>query len=391
MAKNFKRKKFKFAPRFFIIIAVFLLLLIFLLFKYKSSKDIEFSDPLPESYMKKDLDVLIDLVEESYMNLPETLRYNNLDFIKSKSNFKRLISSKNTDSGFTGQNAVDTFNEILSNLYDKNVSVVGKNEYMELVKNKLPVSNERMATLRYKNIAEQEEYDSYSAFEVEDFDGGLYVKVKEFNKSDLKKESEIFRKILEDNEDRENLIIDLRDNDSDNPAYAIRVIMDNINTKNARANFYLAGKTKPVITKDLSDLGISSKVIAYEDSDLKIKDYDKDPSYLINFSLDLKDKGVAYDRVFILQNSKTKNSADLICQAAKDTGFAKTVGENTAGYGGNLDSQYHLLPYTGLIIKMPLGTGINPDGTSNEDVGTSPDIQMSDGDSMAYNLLNSIK
>lgn len=392
MARNLPRKKVRFKARFFVII-FFLIGLIFLLFHYKNTRDIEFVEKIPEDYMQKDLKILMKIIDDNYMNLQETLRYNNVDFLSADKSFKKLISTKAKDlkGNFSSVDARDTFNEILKNLYDENVSVIDKNEYNKISKSKLPISKDKNASLRYKDMEDYEIYYKYSPFQVEEFDDSIYIKIAEFTDYDLEKEAKIFKDILDKNKDKKNLLIDLRDNSSDNLSYAIKVVLNNINNKNASASFKIASNNEFILTKDLSDLNVKARTSPYKDSDIEIKDYDKNPNYLIDLSINLQASEIFYDKVFILQNKNTKNSADFICQVAKQTGFAKTVGENTAGYGFNLASYYHLLPYSSLIIKMPLGTGINPDGTINEDVGTSPDIKIEDNDNLVYNLLNSIK
>ncbi|MFQ7853800.1 MAG: S41 family peptidase [Flavonifractor plautii] len=60
----------------------------------------------------------------------------------------------------------------------------------------------------------------------------------------------------------------------------------------------------------------------------------------------------------------------LFCQ---QTGFATLVGRTTGGDGiGAMDPVYLQLPNSGILIQYTVPFGLNPDGSSNEEMGTTP-------------------
>ena len=62
----------------------------------------------------------------------------------------------------------------------------------------------------------------------------------------------------------------------------------------------------------------------------------------------------------------------IFCKA---TGFAVLVGENTLGDGGGANVFLAKLPNSGLIMKYRAMHVLNPDGSSNVEFGTTPDIK----------------
>lgn len=64
----------------------------------------------------------------------------------------------------------------------------------------------------------------------------------------------------------------------------------------------------------------------------------------------------------------------MFCKA---TGFATIVGENTKGDGGGSEIFRMKLPKSGLIMQFRTMHGLNPDGSSNVEFGTSPDVVYS--------------
>lgn len=58
----------------------------------------------------------------------------------------------------------------------------------------------------------------------------------------------------------------------------------------------------------------------------------------------------------------------------KDTGFATVVGENTGGDGGGTNVYETRLPNSGLLLRYRAMHGLNKDGSSNVEFGTTPDV-----------------
>lgn len=81
-------------------------------------------------------------------------------------------------------------------------------------------------------------------------------------------------------------------------------------------------------------------------------------------------------KVWLLVDKHVYSSSESFTLACKSTGFATIVGTNTGGNGGGIDSMIFALPNTGLVWRNSIFYSINPDGSSNEEFGTSPDIRI---------------
>lgn len=49
------------------------------------------------------------------------------------------------------------------------------------------------------------------------------------------------------------------------------------------------------------------------------------------------------------------------------------------------------LPHSGLVIRFPIGMGLNPDGSANLEAGTTPDWIIPEGQDALTTLLDSLR
>lgn len=388
---NKQRKRNKIANKIFLL--VLLLIFGFFGYKYINSRPAEYSQMIPKKYILRDFDELCNQIESSYMNLPQTKKYKDIDFLSLKPNFKskiKLESGKKKDEMST-QEVVDLYNDILKKLYDSNVRIADKHTFSEILQqdNHNQILN-NLSMKRYSNLTEEIPEKTFRAYSIDNYKDALYVKVSDFDSVDIQKDAIIFKNILQTNKKKNKIIIDLRDNDSENLDYAINVIIKPLLKSDINVDFKVANKTQPLIDKKvLNNNGISFKTT--EDlSNVTINDNQKNIKYITNFNLSLKKSEEQKCDIFILQNKNTKNSADFVCQIANRTKFATTVGEATSGYGLNIVHTYKSLPNIGLIVEYPLGQGLNEDGSTNEEVGTIPSIKLDDNSEMVKLLLQRV-
>jgi len=81
-------------------------------------------------------------------------------------------------------------------------------------------------------------------------------------------------------------------------------------------------------------------------------------------------------KIFLLVDDFVFSSAESFASFAKASNFATLVGTNTGGDGIGSDPAIMVLPNSGLVIRFPIDMGINPDGTSNFEYRTQPDIYV---------------
>ena len=83
-------------------------------------------------------------------------------------------------------------------------------------------------------------------------------------------------------------------------------------------------------------------------------------------------------QIYVLINDGSSSATDSYADAVKRTGMGILVGQNTGGTGGvsYLIPPMVRLPASGMIFRTEADLGINPDGSFNEIVGTSPDVEL---------------
>ncbi len=373
----------------------FIIFLMFLLFvlKYINSRPAIYRENIPQNYTLRDFDVLCNKLDSSYMNLNQTIKYNDIDFISLKPNFKSKIKQaySSNKKDLTSQQVCGLYNDILDNLYESNVKIVDKYTFNKILlqENKNEIIN-NLSAKRYQNLENIFPSKNFRALDVKEYKDAIYVKISDFDSVNVDKDAEIFTNILKKYKKKSKIIVDLRDNESENLDYALNVVIKPLLKSSINVDFKVANKTHPIISKKLlAKNNITFKTTNYS-SNLKIKDNSKDIKYITTFNLKVNASNTNERDVYILQNKNTKNSADFVCQIANRTRFASTVGETTSGNGLNIVHTYISLPNTGFLVQLPLGQGINEDGSTNEEEGTNPVIKLDDSDEIVKHLLSQI-
>lgn len=79
-------------------------------------------------------------------------------------------------------------------------------------------------------------------------------------------------------------------------------------------------------------------------------------------------------KFWLLVDSYVYSAAENFTVLCKDTGFATLVGRTTGGDGIGIDPMICVLPNSGIAYRFSTENGLNLDGSSNEEMGTEPDI-----------------
>ncbi len=85
-------------------------------------------------------------------------------------------------------------------------------------------------------------------------------------------------------------------------------------------------------------------------------------------------------KIWVLTGPRVYSAAEMFCYFCKQTGFATLVGEATGGDGPGVSPALYALPNSGLLVQYSCSHGLNPDGSSNEEAGTMPDIVIQPGE-----------
>lgn len=148
------------------------------------------------------------------------------------------------------QEVFDLYNDILKKLYDSNVRIADKHTFNEILQqdNHNQILN-NLSMKRYSNLTEEIPEKTFRAYSIDNYKDALYVKVSDFDSVNIQQDAQIFSNILKTNKKKNKIIIDLRDNDSDNLDYAINVIIKPLLKSDINVEFNVANKTQPIISK----------------------------------------------------------------------------------------------------------------------------------------------
>lgn len=94
--------------------------------------------------------------------------------------------------------------------------------------------------------------------------------------------------------------------------------------------------------------------------------------------------------IYLLVDRGVFSSSEGFAIFCKDSGWAKVVGnENTGGDGVGIDPIVFKLPNSGLAVRSTAEKGLNKDGSSNLENGTSLDLYMNSLDDLINYIKNS--
>lgn len=115
-------------------------------------------------------------------------------------------------------------------------------------------------------------------------------------------------------------------------------------------------------------------------------------THYIENTLTVQPSGSGFDgKVWLLVSNQVYSAAEAFTVFCKDTGFATIVGTETGGDGIGIDPVYFMLPNSGLLIRYSPLFGLNPDGSSNEEYGSTPDIISPEGETALVTVLRAIR
>lgn len=104
------------------------------------------------------------------------------------------------------------------------------------------------------------------------------------------------------------------------------------------------------------------------------------------------ERAAFHGRVWLLVGPMVYSASESFSVFCQATGFAALVGAQTGGDGiGALDPVLLRLPNSGVLIQYTMMYGLNPDGSSSEEAGTTPDVLSPAGEPALVTALRAIE
>ena len=95
-------------------------------------------------------------------------------------------------------------------------------------------------------------------------------------------------------------------------------------------------------------------------------------------------------RIWVLVDESVYSASESFALFCQQTGFATLVGSATSGDGIGTDPVFLQLPNSGILVQYTPVFGLNPDGSSNEELGTLPDLLSPPGEPPLITALRAI-
>lgn len=206
-----------------------------------------------------------------------------------------------------------------------------------------------------------------------------YIMVESFSAFNVEKDRAGIYEFYRDIKDYPYLIIDIRGNGGGSENYYTQNLVPPLIDRKLEADFYMAFRDGEYIKPFLTSRIIITKSIKNIPEGLNYPEEIKSGfSAFLPSSREIspRDPVGFKGRIFLLVDDYVYSSAESFAAFAKAAGFATIVGTRTGGDGIGIDPAIFALPNSGLVIRFPLEMGLNPDGTSNEETSTEPDIYV---------------
>ena len=99
-----------------------------------------------------------------------------------------------------------------------------------------------------------------------------------------------------------------------------------------------------------------------------------------------------HGRIWVLVGPAGYSASESFAVFCQETGFATLVGSPTGGDGiGALDPVFLQLPNSGILVQFTMMFGLNGDGSSSEETGTTPDILSPAGEPALVTALRAME
>lgn len=218
----------------------------------------------------------------------------------------------------------------------------------------------------------------------------------EFTEEDIDKIKELYKNI--DNYD--DYIIDIRGNGGGNNLlwrdYIVKPIVNNT-YESTSYELHKDGKiTKDYYSRRNTEL---KNIEEFPNKDIlknvkNIEDYKYYSEYTFKFTNESifengEDIKGYNGNIYLLVDKGVFSSSEGLTVFCKNSGWAKVVGnENSGGDGIGIDPIVFVLPNSGLVVRSTAGKGLNKDGSSNLEEGTSLDLYMNSLDDLIGYIKN---
>nr|WP_300005880.1 S41 family peptidase [Tissierella sp.] len=367
--------------------------------KFKVTAEDAKSYNIAEAKMKKkeklqDFDYLYNILEKKYTFFEVNQKLNNEDWLKNKRRYRKLIKNTKSDAEF-----FVAMQRILGELNDPNTHILSSEEFSRNYKAKFEELKREDALeylafyealtssysmYRYQFNGDIENIELYEKPNLEtkilEKDKTSYIKINAMAKGETLEEDMLkIKEFLKETKIYEKLIIDIRGNKGGSDNYW-KNLVGTLTDKPLEASYYSLFKEghrqdrNPYKVENARVIGELDKDILDKLSEDIKEEYEYYKKYDIKLE-PLEDEGFK-GKIYLLVDRDVTAQAENFASFAKDTGFAKLVGESTGGNRMLEETPLLELPNTKFVISYSRELSINKDGSLNMQSKTQADIEV---------------
>lgn len=190
---------------------------------------------------------------------------------------------------------------------------------------------------------------------------------------------------LRQHKDASALILDIRGNGGGDTRYWTDHLVPLLTARPLTVHFYSAYRGGALVGSFLAAVQSGGYAACLPASSLKEQGLANLPPEVLTdfqyasqetFTLSPQNPVGFHGRIYLLVDGRVFSSSEEFAAFAKATGFATLVGSRTGGDGIGFDPAVCALPNSGYVFRFPEEMGLNPDGSSNFETRTAPDIPV---------------
>lgn len=362
---------------------------------------------LTEKQKLEDFDYLFNTLKDSYPYFGVLERENDIKWLDYEEKFKDAVRKTKNDKEF-----IKVISQILGSLHSGHTDLsptYARDYYTAVYKNMsrkrwletLQKGNDYWPELlgQKSNSKRSKAKQKYNKKGLEciilDQDNIAVLKIKSFDTFQMKKDVKRINKFLKKVENYPHLIIDIQDNGGGNSRYWSDYIVPELSSVNNALTSYYAIRNSDFLKSYFDDIKWDKTDYSAlkELNNLPPEVNEKD--YFIASDIDTifgEQTNKFAGKIYLLVNRNVYSSAEGFAVFCKSTKWATVVGETTAGDGVGIDPVIAILPNSKILFRFPGEMGLNPDGSSNEEMNTTPDIKIdaSNSEHRLYKLAQTI-
>lgn len=242
----------------------------------------------------------------------------------------------------------------------------------------------KVYTLNKNNGSQNNNNNSQVTTAISTIGDFAYIKIPSFSVMSMRADLDTIKSFLHTVDTTKPLVIDIRNNGGGTADYwrsLVNLLIDRDLKWQLYYLFRYGDYSLPFIhnkipianeLKPIENLYTDSSLKISPEIPIKFKKYVTGDHEITPTNESIHYKG----KIFLLVNSKVYSSSENFAVFAKETGWATLVGEKTKGDGVGFNPILAKLPNSHLIFQFPIVLGLTSDGSINDEVKTTPDIEV---------------